>query len=292
MIRDPAHDRAWFDRWITFDEHEIAARQQDLLRPSGHPSYRPQFVFDLAMTRLRTLLRRYGRGDPVGELVQHLPPLIDAWEQAWALGDEAWSAEERQARHAWSAHLDNYVRAFWIVGLAQVLGLDDPHWQRLLVLVGNEGEDALLDRVIATRQPGRRIGASLCHPAPYAGLLEAVTAPPAQRPALLARFVKGWYAGLERRPARGMSPSTVAQRAWWHGNDDTEGAYFGYWCVEAVAVARAFDIDDSACLGLRHYPGDLVRPDGAGTHGTPGPAVAPAASWASRLRQRLPATRR
>jgi hypothetical protein len=34
----------------------------------------------------------------------------------------------------------------------------------------------------------------------------------------------------------------------------------------AVAAAKAFDIDDGLCLGLPHYPGDLLRPHGPGTH--------------------------
>ncbi|MGN8277033.1 PoNe immunity protein domain-containing protein, partial [Pseudomonas sp. SMN5] len=51
------------------------------------------------------------------------------------------------------------------------------------------------------------------------------------------------------------------------GDENFEGgAYFGRWCVEAVAAVKAFGIDDSQCLGLEHYPGDLLRPDGPNTH--------------------------
>jgi hypothetical protein len=32
-------------------------------------------------------------------------------------------------------------------------------------------------------------------------------------------------------------------------------------------VVKAFGLDDSACLGLEHYPGDLLRPDTSTTHG-------------------------
>nr|WP_241192660.1 PoNe immunity protein domain-containing protein [Ralstonia solanacearum] len=58
-------------------------------------------------------------------------------------------------------------------------------------------------------------------------------------------------------------------RPYWHryGDQNFEGgAYFGRWCVEAVAAVKAFGIDDSLCLGYPNYPGDLLRPDGPGTH--------------------------
>jgi len=287
LTRDPAHDRAWFDRWIAFDEREIALRSQDLQQPSGNADYRPQFMFDLAMVHLRTLLRRYGRGDPVDGLVQHLPPLIQQWEQAWELGRRTWSEAEFQARRRWSGHLDPYVRALWLVSLALLLDLDDGHWQRLVALVDNEDEDALLDRLIATRSPGRRIGTTLCHPRPYAGLLDAVTGAANAQPDRLARFVEGWYAGLDRPARAGLSPAASAQRVWWHGNDDTEGAYFGYWCVEAAAVAKAFGIDDGPCIGLPHYPAALLHPAAP-----PAAPLEPASvGWTSRLRQRWSAGR-
>lgn len=61
----------------------------------------------------------------------------------------------------------------------------------------------------------------------------------------------------------------ICNRPYWHrfGDENFEGgAYLGRWCVEAVAAVKAFGLDDSACLDHRHYPGDLLRPDGPSTH--------------------------
>jgi hypothetical protein len=127
-----------------------------------------------------------------------------------------------------------------------------------------------LDRVIATRQPGREIGTKLCHPKPYQRLLDAINAPSDKQPKLLAAFVDNWYKELNRPPKKGLSENTaVYDRPYWYTYGDRNfegGAYFGRWCVEVVAAVKAFGLNDSLCLGHEHYPGDLLRPDGLSTH--------------------------
>lgn len=160
-------------------------------------------------------------------------------------------------------NLNHYNWCFWLVGLALSLNIPDAQWQRLLALVGGEGEDILLDRVIASRQPQRQIGGTLLHRKPYARLLKAIDAPQAEQAALLREFVEHWYAELERKSH---------DELWWYTFGDPDksrlagGCYFGRWCLEAVAAVKAFNLDDSACLGHEYYPGDLLRPDGPSTH--------------------------
>lgn len=293
MMRDTLMDQAWFDHWIAYDEEQIFRFEGVAAGPSANPIYRPQFRFDLAKDHLHLLLRRYGRGDPVNDLARHIPAILEHWDAAETLGQAVWTPEQQHRRHAWSTNLDQYIFCFWLIGLALLLEVPDDQWQRLLALVGNEGEDRLLDRIIASRCPTRRIGSALCHPRPYRLLDEAVQAAPGRRPQKLAAFVGKWYAELDRAPRKGLSPDTAMYaRPYWYGYDSTNGGYFGYWCVEAAVAARVFDIDDSACLGHPHYPGDLLRPDGPSTHRaapaspTP-PADAPAAGFAARLRKSL-----
>jgi hypothetical protein len=163
------------------------------------------------------------------------------------------------------SNLNHYNWCFWLVGLALALELPEAQWQRLLALIGGEGEDILLDRVIASRQPNRRIGQKLLHKKPYARLLKAIDAPDEAQAALLKVFVDHWYAELARKGK---------DELWWYIYGDPVkhplemGSYFGRWCIEAVAAVKAFGLDDSLCLGHEHYPGDLLRPDGASTHPT------------------------
>lgn len=270
MLRDSLKDDAWFNHWVAYEEDAVARFQEQAEREDGDQNYRPQFWFELSKKHLHLLLRRYCRGDPITELRSHLPPLLDAWEEAERLGASVWTPAIQHSRHAWSVNLDHYIRCFWLTGLALALDLPEGDWQRLVKLMGNEGEDALLDRVIASRQGGRPIGDKLCHPKPYQRLLDAVNAPPARQPELLRDFVTHWYRELDRPPKKGLSRMTAMyERPYWYDYDKADGAYFGFWCIEAVAAVKALGIDDRLCLGLANYPGDLLRPDGPSSHTAP-----------------------
>ena len=266
-MRDGLVSATWLEERIAASEREIALRRTDLMSSSGDPSYRPQFVGNLSRAFLTLLLRCYGRGDPIRNLAQYIEPLLDTWEEAERLGQAVWTEAQHHSRGAWSMNLDHYIRCFWLVGLALALDVPDNQWLRLLALIGNEGEDALLDSVIASRQRKRRIGAGLCHPKPYQRLWDAAKAPAAQQARAVADFVGHWYADFDRAPKAGLSRLTNAnERPYWYEYHTVEGAYFGYWCIEAVAAVKAFGLDDSLCLGLPHYPGDLLRPEGPSTH--------------------------
>ena len=270
MIRDVRGTREYWDEWVGYADsrfREIAAIRNT---PAKNNGYEPQYVFQIAQKNWHQILRRYSRGDAVTELAQYFPPLLDAWEEAERLGNPVWTPEQQYSRHAWAVNLDHYIVCFWLVGLALALEIPEDQWRRLIALTGNEGEDALLDRVIAARQPGRRIGTKLCHPKPYQRLLDAVNAPKPEQAKLLSAFVDRWYAELDRPPKKGLSEATAMyERPYWYRYGDQNfdgGAYFGRWCVEAVAVVKAFDIDDSLCLGHPNYPGDLLRPGEPTTH--------------------------
>ncbi len=266
MIRAPWGDQAYWETRITKDVEWIQKANRLLLEPSKNPIYDPQFSNDLSKDALRLILRRYSIGDAIRELGQHFGGLLDAWELSNKLAEEICRAHNLKTCRDWVfdlSNLNHYNWCFWLVGLALALEIPDDQWQRLLALIGGEGEDVLLDRVIASRQPGRKIGAKLQHKKPSARLLKAVDAPADQQAAQLKEFVDHWYTELARKGK---------DELWWYIYGDSDkhplekGSYFGRWCIEAVAAVKAFGLDDSLCLGHEHYPGDLLRPDGPSTH--------------------------
>lgn len=255
MNRDYQKDEAYWDKWIKFQEKDFIERIEMLKTPWKDPFHVPFFIFNLAREYWHMMFYRYSRGDPIAELLQYFPPMLEYWE----LSNRLLIEQGKEPSFIWQEDYVNcYMIAFWLVGLALVFNIPDEQWQRLLALIGNEGEDLLLDRIIATREPGRKIGTQLCHPRPYRRLLAAIDAPPQQQARKLATFVNNWYRELARR--------TPDCAPYWYNYDNVEGAYFGYWCVEAVAAVKAFGLDDSLCLGHPHYPGDLLRPNGPTTH--------------------------
>lgn len=148
-----------------------------------------------------------------------------------------------------------------------MLNVSEENWSRLVTLVANEGNDTLLDRLIATRQLNRKIGKSLCHPKPYQSLLAVLNEGKEKQPIALFNFVEIWYRDLSRS-ARGKLPEMYRHPYWYDfGTKNLEGgAFFGYWCIEAAAIAKAFGIDDSECRTHENYPGDMLRLDSQTSH--------------------------
>lgn len=269
MIRDSMADGGYWDKWTKLSCENITRNFEQIQSPPGNPVYRPQFIWDTSKEVLRLVLRRYSQGDPVSEMGQLFPKLLDSWALSNDLADDVCAEHKLKTCRDWVfdlSDLNHYIWCFWLVGLALVLHIPDDQWNRLLALIGQEGQDILLDRVIARRQHSRAIGAVLLHPKPYTRLLETIDAPKEQQAKLLRAFVDAWYPGLNRRGK---------QQPWWYHYGDPEkhplemGSYFGRWCIEAVAAVEVFKLDDSQCLGHPHYPGDLLRPNGPSTHRVP-----------------------
>lgn len=315
MIRAPIGNQTYWDRWIEKDVLWLNEVSEKVNFPSKNPIYRPEYVWGSATDRCRLMLRLYSSGAPIRELAQHFPGLLDAWELSNRLSDEVCKEHHLQTCRDWDfslTNLNHYNWCFWLVGLALSLEIPEDQWQRLVALVGGEGEDALLDRVIASRLPERRMGTTLLHKRPYARLLRVIDTPldirtaqtltirpyslnysPAavagQQAAALREFVDHWYAELKRPPPQNRKAPTVEPFWYVWGDPDKHplemGSYFGRWCVEAVAAVKAFGLDDSLCLGHGHYPGDLLRPDGPSTHPV---REEPKTSWLGRLFGRKP----
>lgn len=266
MIRDSMGREEYWDKWTKFGEGNITKNLEQIKTSPGNPVYRPQFVWDTCREILRLMLRRYSQGDSVSEIGQLFPQLLDTWELSNDLADGVCAEHNLKTCRDWVfdlSDLNHYIWCFWVVGLALVLHISDGQWNRLLGLIGQEGQDILLDRVIASRQASRVVGRSLLHEKPYARLLKAIDAPKEEQAILLRQFVDFWYPELNRRGK---------QQPWWYQYGDSEkhplekGSYFGRWCIEAVAAVEAFRLDDSQCLGQPNYPGDLLRPNGPSTH--------------------------
>jgi len=260
MIRAPIGDKTYWDKWSNYRKERLIKEWSLINQPSRNPVYDPQYTFDTAKNHFRYVLTCYSSGDNVRDLGQHIAGLLDAWELSNRLSDEICAEHNLKTCRDWTfefSNLNHYNWCFWLVGLALVLEMPDEQWHRLLALIGGEGEDVLLDRVIASRQPNRHIGTTLLHRKPYARLLKAVDAPKEEQAALLREFVEHWYPELDRKGK---------QQPWWYIYGDPVkhplkmGSYFGRWCIEAVAAVKAFGLDDSLCIRHEHYPGDLLRP--------------------------------
>ncbi|MCM8561103.1 PoNe immunity protein domain-containing protein [Pseudomonas shahriarae] len=282
MIRAPLGDKQYWEGRESKDQQWIERARKLLAEPSANPVYRPQFAFDVAKDSLTSGIRAYSQGRNVVEIATCFPLLLDAWEMSNSAAHEVCAQNNLQVCRDWTfelTDLSHYIWCFWLVSLALALQIPDDQWRRLVALIGEGGQDVLLDRIIAAREPGRVIGEQLLHAKPYSRLLKAIDAPQEQQALLLLAFVEHWYPELNRRGK---------QQPWWYVYGDPvkhplemEG-YFGRWCFEAVAAVKAFGLDDSACIGHEHYPADLLHPSEA-VIPAPAPARVEKAGWLARL---------
>jgi hypothetical protein len=282
MIRAPLGDKQYWEGRELKDQQWIERARKLLAEPSANPVYRPQFAFDVAKDSLTSGIRAYSQGRNVVEIATCFPLLLDAWEMSNSAAHEVCAQNNLQVCRDWTfelTDLSHYIWCFWLVSLALALQIPDDQWRRLVALIGEGGQDVLLDRIIAAREPGRVIGEQLLHAKPYSRLLKAIDAPQEQQALLLLAFVEHWYPELNRRGK---------QQPWWYVYGDPvkhplemEG-YFGRWCFEAVAAVKAFGLDDSACIGHEHYPADLLHPSEA-VIPAPAPARVEKAGWLARL---------
>ena len=274
MIRAPMGDADYWNKWEKFSRDRIAKRQAVLGAPSANPGYMPQYAFDLSLDIGKYILTLYSRGDAVAAMAVNFQALLDAWELSNKLSTQVCAERGVVSCRDWDFSLKNlnhYVWCFWLIGLALVLEVPEKQWNSLLGLIGGEGEDVLLDKVVASRQEGRKIGGELLHEKPYRRLLSAIDAPTEKQAELLEEFVDHWYAEL-KRPAPKIRREPTIEPFWYTYGDPKlmpleGGTYFGRWCIEAVAAVKAFGIDDSKCVGHEQYPRDLL-PARAGAQAT------------------------
>lgn len=266
MIRAPMGNRSYWERAVANGWRSIEMAEEQLKVPPVVSQYEAQYVWNYTLDHPRQTLTQYARGDAIRDLYNPFPKVLDAWELSNREAEAICQREGLKTCRAWTFDLRNlqyYQWCLWLVSLGLLFEIDEAQWQRLLVLVGGEGEDAVLDGLIATRTPGRKQAAKVLHRKPYGRLWKTIKAPAAEQPGLLRAFVEHWYAELKRDDDTAI---------WWYDYGDPEvnpldkGSYFGRWCVEAAATAKVLGIDDGQCLGHEHYPGDLLRPDGPGTH--------------------------
>lgn len=267
MIRAPLGDADYWAKWIEFRKERIAKREAVLSGPSANPEYMPQYSFDLSLDVGKLILARYSRGEALNQINHEFSALIGAWELSNELNANISAERCVESLRDWDLSLRNlnhYVWCFWLVGLALVFEIPDDQWLRLVSLIGGEGEDQLLDRVIASRQRGRCIGASLLHATPYQRLLSAIDSPKERQGDLLLKFVDHWYGELKRPGPKNRQAATI--EPFWYSYGDLKlvpletGMYFGRWCIEAVAAVKVFGMDDSKCIGHDHYPAELLKP--------------------------------
>lgn len=196
-----------------------------------------------------TYMLKYTAGEPIESLQSELAGVVSAHEQA------AKYVRVYQKSPTFPPlrfiEIDEYERVLQLIGLCFLLHRRDL-LPRVAAMFDPSGanSDTLYEDMLAFELEGRFELDSWYHDAPYRDLINSLYRDEDNESiADISRYLKMWYPSLSKAP--------------WHNTHlgvDAEGCggYFGYWAIEAAAVAYLMELDDSSFREHLVYPKDLV----------------------------------
>jgi len=234
--RSSMFDAAFYERKVALREKFIDTFAKKAADPTTAPAHRASLLYNRFRLHLELVILRYTRGESVAAVQAEWPGALAAF------------TDYRRAPQAEPFDFllfDNYILGLWLVSLAILVRVNDETWAQLVTQLDNEGRDAVVERLIATRQKGRKQTSTVMYPNPYRELLAAMDNKDAATSHLQA-FLKEYYSNMSR--------------AYWHDSDkqNKDPAFFGYWAFELAAIVKALNIDDTSFHDHLYYPKDLV----------------------------------
>ena len=227
--RDGLRDEAYFTSFVAKTEQSISHAKEGLLREGadGRRGYLARY--NIAREELTVIFARYSRGDAIDSIGNSFSAFLDDWLSAPVS--------------------DSCVDVIRVCSLASLLG------------TGRSGATLIEQHVRSSDGAswdwlfGFILGLESAPPdrAPsawkmYRPLTDVVYADGREsRQRAMKRYLRYWY---QRH-----------QCCWWWGYDKKTDVdlYFGYWAVEAAAVARRLGMDDAPLRKSRYYPYDLAH---------------------------------
>lgn len=208
-------------------------------------------AYEIKSAIFKGLLLRYTAGEPIASLVPNLENLITQYEKYQQKLQTSENLENVSPLNI-EKLVGHYEEFIQVVSLCILLHRHDLliRFVKLTDQAGFAGDDALYEELLANVLPHRYDADEWYHKM-YTPLIATIDADtPTEAATLLNRYCKGWY------------PSFENSSTYWHDThldmEDDEGSYFGYWALEAGAIAYLHNIDDSQ---IQHmvYPRDLVE---------------------------------
>ncbi|MFV8577711.1 PoNe immunity protein domain-containing protein [Ralstonia pseudosolanacearum] len=200
-----------------------------------------------ASDRFELLLLRYTAGEPIAPMRDDLDLIVEEYErlaklQGLAFGRPDWPAFRL-------SELGEYERAMQLIGLCYLL-----HRQDLLPRIAAledplyRARDTLYEDLLDYGLDGRVDVDTWLHES-YRNCINSMYGSSDEESLTdLNAYLENWYASM-----RGID---------WHDShldlSEERGLYFGYWAIEAAALAYLLELDDSPLREHIVYPKDLV----------------------------------
>lgn len=240
MHREPLRDDAYWQEWIAECEDEIRMREEKLqVTPFPEKWKKNSITQSLYYDCKRLITLKYSGGAPVEEIRHDYPRLIEAWV---AYNQNISSGDNKK-------HLlisNDYYRVLTLISWGIIFNAPADMFQKIANHIHSNGEDALVETLLATRLNGRQQASRIIFPQPFELLYQASRAKAGEQAALVKEYLGTWYGNMkdyinyDAHKAKG------------------EGGFTGYWSFEAAAVTVLYGIDDSSFRDMDFYPKDMT----------------------------------
>lgn len=251
MLRDQLRDKNYFDKAISHSEEYIAEDIDYLKNANALKSLAGMKVSaGIWNDTLKKLEFCYSRGDLIESLKKDITNILKFREMQKKYA-EILSPEDANLRVEWERlSFSTYKRTLVLLAFAVAAGVSKEYLSKLFYLVGNQGLDAIFDRIaVKLGDSNRPVAEKVLHEKSYGLLLNVIDAAPSEQAALMNKFMDAWY------PA-------CAKNGFYETHNITNNfGYGGYWCFEAALVTMVFKLDDSGYRNHKYYPAALVHGD-------------------------------
>ncbi|PVX36863.1 uncharacterized protein DUF1911 [Janthinobacterium sp. 78] len=191
-----------------------------------------------ASTAYQVFSLRYTAGLPLPDVETALETAIAACETARAALAAAYDDDALPAFDF--EQLTDYARTLQLLGATLLFGRHDLAARLAALQTAFDGEDGVVEALLATIDPQRPAVDEWYFAEPYSALFECLdTDDRAQQLEHLRHYLATWHGALVRED-------------WFNGHLRAQGlgGYYGLWAFEAAAVAKQLGLDRSA---LAHW---------------------------------------
>lgn len=245
MLRDKLKDKAYYNDRVNFKTECIEEDVEEIkFDDTDSAEVKMKSSFRLVSDTMYLLHQKYSRGDDLAALKEDLTLALEyrGWQKHYA---DLLPANEQKERIGWEEIREDYLEGFlqWL-SFAYCLGMEEDYIKQLLVLIANQGVDALYDNIsVKLGDTEREVSSEILCKKRFSKLHKVIKGSPEERPALIKAYLNAWYKLIDYADFHLM---------------DTD-AYIGYWCWEAALVVKLYNIDDSSFIDHEYYPKDLVH---------------------------------
>lgn len=223
-MRDSIRTKAYFDEFIAQEKERICKFQDKLNSGSIDDERVPLINNKIIYLKTDLIIAKYSRGDSINDIKNEFEELID---MVCEKGDV-------------SIYEDNLCLA----SLAYLLGVNSDKMMRLRSkLMESETYDYLIDFVFLGSESDIDIN-KISFQREYKKLTKYIDD---RTKETFLKYLRGWY-------------RSHLHSSWYdsHKNEKFK-LYFGYWCFEAGAIAKRFQLDDNDLQNEQYYPYDMVH---------------------------------